>query len=94
MAQKSFCMTEKEPETGLLSLKQIQGATGYELIPPYDDLDILAGQGTVALETLKYLETIDCKIDTFPRNSYKWRWPYERFALALRGIDPSKPRLR
>ena len=68
--------------------QQIQKDTGYELIPPYDDLDILAGQGTVALETLKYLETIDCKIDTF-LTPISGGGLMSGCALALRGIDPS-----
>ena len=58
------------------------------MIPPYDDLDILAGQGTVALETLKYLETIDCKIDTF-LTPISGGGLMSGCALAVRGIDPS-----
>ena len=68
--------------------QQIKKDTGYELIPPYDDLDILAGQGTVALETLKYLETIDCKIDTF-LTPISGGGLMSGCALALKGIDPS-----
>jgi threonine dehydratase len=32
---------------------QLQAAEGYSYIPPYDDPDIIAGQGTVAMEILR-----------------------------------------
>ena len=32
---------------------------GYTLIPPYDHLDIVAGQGTAALELIKEVNTLD-----------------------------------
>ena len=32
---------------------------GYTLVPPYDHVDIVAGQGTAALELLEELETLD-----------------------------------
>ena len=32
---------------------------GYTLIPPYDHLDIVAGQGTAALELIKEVKTLD-----------------------------------
>jgi threonine dehydratase len=32
---------------------------GYKLIPPYDDIDIVAGQGTAALEFFDQVESLD-----------------------------------
>ena len=68
--------------------KQIQKDTGYQLIPPYNDFDIIAGQGTVALDTLRYLATIDCKIDTF-LTPISGGGLMSGCALALRELDPS-----
>ncbi len=33
---------------------------GYTIIPPYDHADVVAGQGTAALELLQEVETLDC----------------------------------
>jgi threonine dehydratase len=39
---------------------QIQQEQNLSLIPPFDHYDVIAGQGTAALETLHELKTIDC----------------------------------
>ena len=33
---------------------------GYTFIPPFDDLDVATGQGTIAMEIFKELPTVDC----------------------------------
>ena len=68
--------------------QQIQKDTGYELIPPYDDSDIIAGQGTVALDVLKNLEAIDCNIDTFLA-PISGGGLMSGCAIVLKEIDPS-----
>jgi threonine dehydratase len=39
--------------------KDLETSHGYKLIPPYDHEDIVAGQGTAALELFEKLETLD-----------------------------------
>lgn len=41
-----------------LLAEQIAGATGQALVPPYNDADIIAGQGTIGLELLQQLPDI------------------------------------
>jgi threonine dehydratase len=42
--------------------KELQEKHGYVLIPPYDHLDVIAGQGTAALEMLEQVKTLDALI--------------------------------
>lgn len=39
--------------------RSLQARHGYTLVPPFDHPDIIAGQGTVALEMLEELKTLD-----------------------------------
>ena len=39
---------------------KFQQETGGVFIHPFDDLDVIAGQGTIALEILEQLENVDC----------------------------------
>ena len=39
---------------------KFQEETGGVFIHPFDDLDVIAGQGTIALEILEQLENVDC----------------------------------
>ena len=43
--------------------KRISDETGGLLIPPYNDPDIIAGQGTIALELIRQSEELDVKLD-------------------------------
>ena len=43
-------------------LEEIQGRTGAYYIPPYDHPDIIAGQGTVALEMLEQISDLDAVV--------------------------------
>ena len=38
---------------------EFQKSTGGEFIHPFDDIDVIAGQGTIALEVLEQLNSID-----------------------------------
>ncbi|HVZ61641.1 MAG TPA: threonine/serine dehydratase [Terriglobales bacterium] len=38
----------------------LAATNGYIIIPPYDDEQIIAGQGTIGLEILEDLPTVDC----------------------------------
>jgi threonine dehydratase len=42
---------------------EIVGRTGAVLVPPYDDPDIVAGQGTVGLELVEQAEALGCRLD-------------------------------
>ncbi|GKU83631.1 hydroxyectoine utilization dehydratase EutB [Niallia sp. NCCP-28] len=41
---------------------QLEQEQGLKVIPPFDHLDVIAGQGTIALELLEDLPSIDCVI--------------------------------
>jgi threonine dehydratase len=43
--------------------RDIAGRTGATLVPPYDDPDIIAGQGTVGLELMEQAEALGLKPD-------------------------------
>ena len=40
-------------------LKEVQAQTGAHYVPPYDHPDVIAGQGTVALELLDQISELD-----------------------------------
>jgi len=42
--------------------QRVIDATGATLIPPYDHVDVIAGQGTVALELLEQVEGLDAVV--------------------------------
>lgn len=42
--------------------RALQERHGYTLIPPFDHLDVIAGQGTVAMEMFEQLNSLDCII--------------------------------
>jgi len=50
---------QDDAEQRCYELKKEQGLT---VIPPFDHLDVIAGQGTIALELLEDLPSIDCVI--------------------------------
>ncbi|MBW2603309.1 MAG: threo-3-hydroxy-L-aspartate ammonia-lyase [Deltaproteobacteria bacterium] len=39
--------------------KELQAEKGYTMIPPFDHLDVIAGQGTAALEMFEAVENLD-----------------------------------
>ena len=43
--------------------KRISDETGGLLIPPYNDPDIIGGQGTIALELIRHSEKLNVKLD-------------------------------
>ncbi|KAA1422155.1 pyridoxal-phosphate dependent enzyme [Mumia zhuanghuii] len=47
------------PEERLQRAEQIASDTGAELIPPYDDARVIAGQGTVGLEIVEQVADLD-----------------------------------
>jgi threonine dehydratase len=42
---------------------EIVGRTGATLVRPYDDPDIIAGQGTIGVELVRQAEALDCRLD-------------------------------
>lgn len=42
--------------------RALQERHGYTLIPPFDHLDVIAGQGTAAMEMFEQLDSLDCII--------------------------------
>lgn len=42
--------------------KKLSDERGLILVPPYDDYDIMAGQGTVGLEIMEQLPDVDCVV--------------------------------
>lgn len=52
-------LSEPNLSARLKLVNSIVEETGAELIPPYDHLDIIAGQGTVALELLEQVHDLD-----------------------------------
>ncbi|WP_244193906.1 threonine ammonia-lyase [Bordetella genomosp. 12] len=42
---------------------EIAGRTGAVIVPPYDDPDIMAGQGTVGLEIVEQAQALGAKLD-------------------------------
>ncbi|MCY6369234.1 threonine ammonia-lyase [Clostridium ganghwense] len=42
--------------------KELQEENNYVFVHPFDDLDVIAGQGTIAIEILKDLKDTDCII--------------------------------
>ncbi len=39
--------------------KELQAKHGYTLVPPFDNLDVIAGQGTAAMEIFEELKSLD-----------------------------------
>ena len=50
---------DPEKETREEVVKEIQAKNGYTLIPPFDHREVIAGQGTVALEMFETLGNLD-----------------------------------
>ena len=57
---------------------------GYKLIPPYDHIDIVAGQGTTALEFLAQVESLDMLLVPCGGGGL-----LSGSAIAAKGIDPA-----
>jgi len=53
---------ERRTEDRESRAKELQAATGRVLVPPYDDYDVMAGQGTVAMEMLEDTLPLDALI--------------------------------
>ncbi len=45
----------------------LQAENGYAMIPPFDHLDVVAGQGTAALELFEEVGRLDCLLVPFER---------------------------
>lgn len=58
MAQKSFYMEMFYDEACNYALKLAE-EEGYTFIHPFDDLDVATGQGSIAMEIIKELPTVD-----------------------------------
>ena len=54
---------DRDREDREASAREIVGRTGAVLVPPYDDPDIIAGQGTVGLELVEQAEALGCRLD-------------------------------
>jgi len=39
--------------------RELEAENGYVFVHPFDDIDVMLGQGTVAMEVLKELEDVD-----------------------------------
>ncbi|TVQ52458.1 MAG: pyridoxal-phosphate dependent enzyme [Phycisphaerales bacterium] len=63
---------------------QVVNATGAELIPPYDHPDIIAGQGTIALELLEQVDRLDAIIVPVGGGGM-----ISGIAIAAKAINPS-----
>ena len=49
---------------------ELQKEKGYTFVHPFDDLDVIAGQGTIGLEILNQIENIDAVVSNW------WWWSY------------------
>ena len=54
---------DRKIENRVKMAKRISDETGGLLIPPYNDPDIIAGQGTIALELIRQSEELNVKLD-------------------------------
>jgi threonine dehydratase len=63
---------------------KVVAETGAELIPPYDHPDIIAGQGTAALELLEEHPTLDAIIAPVGGGGL-----LSGTAIAAKGLNPS-----
>lgn len=57
-AEAILCPLEKRAEV----VNKLSEEHGYTFIPPYDDLDIIAGQGTAGYEIMKQLPDVDAVV--------------------------------
>jgi len=64
--------------------RQLQARNGYSLIPPYDHTDVVAGQGTAALEFLNQVEGLDMLLSPCGGGGL-----LSGSAIAARGVSPS-----
>jgi len=51
---------EPTPASRAATCQKISEAKNFEIIPPYDHYDVIAGQGTIALEFLAQVPELDC----------------------------------
>ena len=52
-------------ELGITARLDVDAASGAILIPPYDDPEIIAGQGTCGLEICRQAETLGVGLDAY-----------------------------
>ncbi len=62
---------------------RLEAEHGYNVVPPYDDRRVVAGQGTVALEMLEELEHLDFLLAPCGGGGL-----LSGTAIAARGVDP------
>ena len=62
---------------------RLEAEHGYNVVPPYDDRRVVAGQGTVALEMLEELEHLDLLLAPCGGGGL-----LSGTAIAARGVDP------
>jgi len=62
---------------------RLEAEHGYNVVPPYDDRRVVAGQGTVALEMLEELEHLDLLLAPCGGGGL-----LSGTAVAARGVDP------
>ena len=73
-------LTEREAKVA-----EVQAATGAELIPPFDHPDVIAGQGTAALELLEDVPELDAVLTPIGGGGL-----ISGFCLAAKGMNPPR----
>jgi threonine dehydratase/serine racemase len=63
---------------------EVQATSGATVIPPFDHLDVIAGQGTAALELLEDVPTLDAVVAPIGGGGL-----ISGFALAAKGFNPN-----
>lgn len=64
--------------------EKIMHETGATFVPPYDDYDVMAGQGTMALELLEEVPDLDCIITPISGGGM-----LSGVCIAAKGVKPS-----
>jgi threonine dehydratase len=79
-------VVDYDPEKGSREIlsRDLQTEHGYTLVPPYDHVDIVAGQGTAALELLEEVSNVDMLLVPCGGGGL-----LSGSALAAKGINPN-----
>jgi threonine dehydratase len=79
-------VVDYDPEKGSREIlsRDLQTEHGYTLVPPYDHVDIVAGQGTAALELLEKVSNVDMLLVPCGGGGL-----LSGSALAAKGINPN-----